>query len=229
MIRSFLGTSLIEYPGRISSVVFLGGCNLHCPFCHNPELVRPDLLADQFTIPEDEVLAMLRERAGFIDGVSVTGGEPLVHDGIGRLLARIAEETGLPLKLDTNGTRPSVLGQVLPLLDYVALDIKASPTRYMEATGGRAGFDEVLESARMLLGRTGCEFRTTMVPGLVTAGDLVEAITAIGGAGRFVLQRFRPGKTLSPEYSGLPSYPLEYLEETAERIRPCVDEVLIRA
>lgn len=79
MIRSFLGTSLIEYPGRISSVVFFGGCNLYCPFCHNPELVRPDLLADEYSLGEDEVIGLLSQRAGFVDGVCVTGGSPSSH------------------------------------------------------------------------------------------------------------------------------------------------------
>lgn len=86
MIRSIVGTSLIEYPGRISAVIFSGGCNLSCPFCHNPELVLPDLLDHQFSISDDDVVRSLQKRRGFIDAVSVTGGEPLFHSETVELL-----------------------------------------------------------------------------------------------------------------------------------------------
>lgn len=228
MIRSFLGTSLIEYPGRISSVIFFGGCNLYCPFCHNPELVRPDLLGEQYSPGEDDVLEMLRQRAGFIDGVSITGGEPLLYPGLPAFLGRIVRETGLPVKLDTNGTLPDRLRAALPHVDYVAMDLKASPSRYMDATGGRASFGDVLESAAIVRELPGAEFRTTMVPGLVSAEDLLEILGEVGTVRRYALQRFRPGKTLSPDYGGLASYPIDYMERAVGLIAPLVGEVIVR-
>jgi pyruvate formate lyase activating enzyme len=228
LIRSFLGTSLIDYPGRISSVVFFGGCNLSCPFCQNPELVLPDMLEEQYAMPPDEMIRLLSQRRGFTEGVCLTGGEPLMYEGILPLIIRIREETGLPVKLDTNGTFPETLSEVLPLVDYVALDVKSSPARYAEATGGHSGFGPVLESIRMLQERNGFELRTTMVPGIVSADDLEAALAVTGRVKRYVLQRFRGEKTLSPEFTGIPPYPVEYLEETAARIQPRVDEVIIR-
>jgi pyruvate formate lyase activating enzyme len=228
LIRSFLGTSLIEYPGRISSVVFFGGCNLYCPFCHNPELVRPDLLGEQYSPGEDDILDMLSKRAGFIDGISVTGGEPLLYPGLPAFLERIKRQTGLLVKLDTNGTLPDRLRSVLPLVDYVAMDLKASPSRYMEATGGRASFGDVQESAAMIRELPDAEFRTTMVPGLVVAEDLLAILDAVGPVSRYALQRFRPGKTLSPDFAGIASYPADYMERAAELISPRVGEVMVR-
>ncbi len=229
MIRSFLGTSLIEFPGRISSVVFMGGCNLYCPFCHNPELVRPDILAEQYSMTEDEVMERLREREGFIDGVSITGGEPLCYPRIVNFLGRLKGETGLQVKLDTNGTIPDRLAASIRYVDYVAMDIKSSPGRYEEATGGRAAFDGILTSVSLIREMPSYEFRTTMVPGLVSSDDVREIVERIGRVRRYVLQRFRPGKTLSPEFAGVPSYPGEYLESTSRMIAPLVDEVLIRS
>ncbi len=228
MIRSFLGTSLIEYPGRISSVVFFGGCNLYCPFCHNPELVRPDVLEDQYTLGEDEVLSLLSKRAGFVDGVSITGGEPLLSPGLAAFIDRIRSETGLPVKLDTNGTLPDRLAGVLDMVDYVAMDLKASPSRYHDATGGRATFEDILRSAEMVASLPCHEFRTTLVPGLVAAEDLPEMLGRVGHVKRYAIQRFRPGKTLSPEYSGLAPYPAGYAEKAAGLVRGMADEVLVR-
>ena len=228
VIRSFLGTSLIEYPGRISSVVFFGGCNLYCPFCHNPELVKPDILAEQYTLDEDAVVRMLSERSGFVDGVCITGGEPLLSPGLPGFLGRIRSETGLAVKLDTNGTLPDRLSEVLDLVDYVAMDLKAAPEAYGRATGGKASFEDVLRSIDLVKSIPGYEFRTTLVPGLVSAGDLPGMLERTGRIRRYVLQRFRPGKTLSPDYSGITPYPPGYAEEAAALVRYLADEVLVR-
>ncbi len=138
MIRSIQGTSLIDYPGRICSVIFTAGCNLACPFCHNPELVNVDLLDSEFNLSHDTIINELIERTGFIDAVVLTGGEPLLYDSNIDLLRRIKEETTLAVKLDTNGTFPDKLKRALPFTDFVAMDLKASPENYIFATGGRA-------------------------------------------------------------------------------------------
>lgn len=229
MIRSFEGTSLIEYPGRIASVVFFGGCNLYCPFCHNPELVRPDLLAEQYTLSPRMVLDRLKARRGFIEGLSITGGEPLLSPGLGDFISLVKEETGLPVKLDTNGTLPNRLREVIQMVDFVAMDLKAAPEGYAKATGGHACFEDVTESLEMIKALPEYEIRTTMVPGIVDREGITSTLRRFGPVKRFVLQRFRGEKTLSDAYQGLPSYPKEYLEETAQLASPFAEDVEIRA
>jgi pyruvate formate lyase activating enzyme len=229
LIRSLIGTSLIEYPGRISAVVFTGGCNLHCPFCQNPELVRPDLLTDEYSVPVERVIEKLRRRTGFIEAVTITGGEPLLFDGLEELLQSIRSETGLCIKLDTNGSLPDRLEKVIPLLDYIAMDLKTSPGKYRAATGDRIDFDLPAQSAALIREMPDYEFRTTMVPGIVDGDDVIELLDTVGHLKRYVLQRFQSEKTLSPEFTGLPPYPRGYIEELASRLGEYADEVEVRA
>lgn len=231
MIRSIQGTSLIEYPGKIASVLFSAGCNYSCPFCHNPELINPDLLDGEYSLSHDQVIDELRERQGFIDAVVLTGGEPLLYDGNVRLLERISRETSISIKLDTNGSFPDRLREALPLLDFVAMDLKASPEKYIFATGGRGGFNPVRESGLLLM-ESGIdyEFRSTMVPGVITDDDVLKLIDELGPGKirRYALQRFRSEKTLSEELRGMPSYPGGYLENLAERMSGKVEDVQLR-
>ena len=229
MIRSLIGTSLIEYPGMISAVIFTGGCNFSCPFCHNPELVRPDLLSAQYSIPIDRVLEKLNRRKGFIEAVTITGGEPLLFDDLRELLDRIRSETSMKIKLDTNGSLPERLAEILPLLDYIAMDLKTSPSKYRQATGDRMDFEKPALSVELIKSLPAYEFRTTMVPGIVDADDVVELLEATGHIQRYVLQRFRSEKTLSPEFTGLPPYPRGYIEELASGIGSMADEVEVRS
>jgi pyruvate formate lyase activating enzyme len=128
--------SLLDYPGKVSAVVWTVGCNLRCPFCYNAELVLPELGADLPRLPAREILARLQERAGFLDGVVVTGGEPTLHPDLPAFLDAV-KRLGVLTKLDTNGTRPDTLRSLLEagLVDYVALDVKAPFARYPEFTG----------------------------------------------------------------------------------------------
>ena len=230
MIKALTGTSLIEYPGKISSIVFLSGCNLYCPYCHNPELVRTDILKDEYNLTHDQVLQDLKEREGFIEAVTLTGGEPLLYGRITELAGSIKSETGLSLKIDTNGTFPQRLKEVSEYADFVAMDLKSSPEGYPKATGERAGFPEVEESIHFILKLPMYEFRTTMVPGIVSRDDVVGLMEMLGGVERYVLQTFHSRKTLSSEYKGVPAYPKGYLEETAEILKRkgLVNEVSIR-
>lgn len=230
MIRSFQGTSLIEYPGRIASVLFSAGCNYACPFCHNPELVNVDLLDGEYSLSHDTVLENLREREGFIDAVVLTGGEPLLYERNVQLLERIGKETALSIKLDTNGSLPDMLREALKTVDYVAMDLKSSPDKYIFATGGRGGFERVRESGRLIMeSGVDYEFRTTMVPGLVNDSDVLALLDRFPGTiKRYALQRFRSEKTLSDELTGMPSYPGDYLEKLAEKLAPRVTEVVLR-
>jgi len=230
LIRSLTGTSLIEYPDKISSIVFISGCNLQCPFCHNPELVRPDMLDEEFRLTHEEVIKKLLEREGFIEAVSITGGEPLLYSGIVDLIKSIKSETGLSVKVDTNGTYPHKLKEVLRFTDYIAMDIKSSPSKYLKATGEKAVFSDIRESICIVMSMPAYEFRTTMVPGIVDRDDVIELLQEIGRVKRYVLQTFHSHKTLSAEFMDIPTYPKDYLEDTASIIRDMklAEEVAIR-
>lgn len=231
MIRSIQGTSLIEYPGKITSVLFSAGCNYACPFCHNPELLNLDLLDREYCLDHDQVICELREREGFIDAVVLTGGEPLLYEMNVQLLQRIKGETSLAIKLDTNGSFPEMLRKALPLVDFVAMDLKSSPDKYIFATGGRGGFTPVRESGILLMeSGVDYEFRSTMVPGVITDDDVIELMKEFGPGKikRYALQRFRSEKTLSDELKGMPSYPGGYLESLAERMSGDVEDVQLR-
>ena len=182
--------TLLDYPGKTACTVFLSGCNLRCPFCHNASLVLPD--REAACVSEDELFAFLRKRQGLLDGVCVTGGEPTLYKELPRLLAQI-KELGFSVKLDTNGTNPQALRQLLQegLVDYVAMDIKNSPGRYTETCGGRDVLEQVRESAALLMtGTTPYEFRTTVCHPLHTPEDLAQIGQWLRGAARYFIQGF---------------------------------------
>jgi len=195
-VKALRQASLIEYPGRIADVVFVGGCNFRCPFCYNVDLVlRQEELPD---LDPARVLQDLRERRGFVDGVVVTGGEPTLQPDLSEFLSGV-KRLNLAVKLDTNGSFPDVLQQCLDqrLVDYVAMDVKTGFSRYEHAAGLLVDVDRVKQSIALLLdGDVEYEFRTTVVPGLVELGDVAAILETISGARRYRLQAFRPGPTV---------------------------------
>ena len=188
--------TLLDYPGKVACTVFLGGCDLRCPFCHNAELLSgamPPVLDDQ------GLLAFLDRRKGLLDGVCVTGGEPLLHDELPSLL-RSLREKGFLVKLDTNGTHPDRLRAVMGegLVDYVAMDVKNSPERYAE-TVGRPAFDlaPIRESVALLLGgAVEYEFRTTVVREFHDDASFTAIGPWLAGARRYFLQPFVDRETV---------------------------------
>ncbi|MBU0493436.1 MAG: anaerobic ribonucleoside-triphosphate reductase activating protein [Chloroflexi bacterium] len=224
-IQGLVKTSLIEFPGHIATVVFTGGCNLACPYCHNTELVLASRLAGQPAIPVTDVLALLAERRGFVDGVVVSGGEATLQPGLLDFL-RAVRALGLATKLDTNGSRPAVLRRLLTegLLDYVALDLKVPLNRYETAVGAppRAGA-AVGESIRLILtSGIAHEFRTTVVPHIVAPADVPAMARTIAGAQRYYLQQFRPTQTLDPAYQHVTPYAPAVLHQMARAARAWV-------
>lgn len=181
--------TLLDYPGKVACTVFTGGCNLRCPFCHNASLVK----GVAPVIPEAEVFAYLEKRRNILDGVCVTGGEPLAQGDIRDFLRRI-RELGFSVKLDTNGCFPDMLGEILSqgLADYVAMDIKNCPEKY-PVTVGVDDFDvtSVKRSASLIM-ESGIdyEFRTTLVNELHKIEDMRKIGEWLKGAKRFFLQGF---------------------------------------
>ncbi|WP_418972274.1 anaerobic ribonucleoside-triphosphate reductase activating protein [Allofournierella sp.] len=194
--------TLLDYPGRVACTVFFGGCNFRCPFCHNAGLVRGSLAPE---LGEEELLAYLKKRRGVLEGVCVSGGEPLLEPGLADLLERV-KALGYAVKLDTNGSFPHRLRQLVGkgLVDTVAMDIKNSPEGYAR-TAGVPGLDlaPIRESAAFLLGGgADYELRTTVAAGLHTEADFVAIGEWLAGAKRYFLQRFvDSGDVLEPGLS----------------------------
>ena len=201
MFGGFQKTSLIDYPGTISCVIFLCGCNLTCPYCHNPELVRPDAPPPAF-LTESWIMDFLGQRVGLLDGVVITGGEPTLSKGLLPLCRKI-KQLGFNLKVDTNGTNPGVIHDLLEqdLVDYLAMDIKTDPMAYSPVFSLQPVADRIAASIGMIMdSEVLYEFRTTCVKPLFDA-DVLEAILArIQGARRFVLQQFQAVKLLNPGF-----------------------------
>lgn len=184
--------TLLDYPGTVACTVFTGGCNLRCPFCHNASLVLPERLARD--TDEERVLAFLEKRRGVLDGVAVTGGEPLLHKELPGFLERI-KALGYRIKLDTNGSFPERLRELVDagLVDRVAMDIKNSPALYAKTAGLEALELGGIERSKdyLLGGAVEYEFRTTAVKGLHTRESIGEAARWIQGAREYYLQQFK--------------------------------------
>ncbi len=199
--------TLLDYPGQVACTIFTAGCNLRCPFCHNAGLVTRPVEAG---LQQEELLAFLKKRQGLLDGVCITGGEPLLHPDLPGLIQKI-KDLGYRVKLDTNGTFPQKLQQILQdgLCDYVAMDIKNAPRRYGETVGMDAGavLPAVQKSVELLLGgQVDYEFRTTLVAQFHSIEEFYELGPWLQGARHYYLQRFvdsgdliRPGLTHVPE------------------------------
>ena len=198
--------SLVDFPHHTAVALFTIGCNMRCGYCHNPELVLPERYAD--TIPEEDILLFLESRVGKVEGVAISGGEPTMHDDLPLFIRRV-KQLGFAVKLDTNGTNPDMIRTLLNegLLDYVAMDIKASMARYQEVVARPVDTDAIRETVE-LIKKSGIdhEFRTTLVKSQVSPQDLEEIGQLVTGSPRFALQRFRPGRTLSPQFAHEATY-----------------------
>ena len=218
--------TLLDFPGRVACTVFFGGCDMRCPFCHNAELLdgtAPPVMSGE------ELLEFLKKRQGLLDGVAFTGGEPLLQKDLPDLAARI-RELGYPVKLDTNGTHPERLSEMIRdgLVQYVAMDIKNSPDRYAETAGLQMlDLKPIRESVSLLLGGTvDYEFRTTAVAELHDDSSFDQIGQWIRGAEKYYLQRFTDRDTVP--FEGLHAPSEEQMRRWADIVRPHVPAVALR-
>lgn len=220
--------SMVDYPDKIAATVFTGGCNLRCPFCHNALLVTR--LSETPVLPTGEVLDFLRSRRGLLDGVVLSGGEPLLYPDAADFLKAV-RELGFAVKLDTNGCFPDPLAAILDagLVDFVAMDIKNTPEKYA-ATVGVPGLDMTpIYNSIDLIRRSGVdhEFRTTVVRELHTPADLEAIGQWLHGAPRYALQQFVDSGNLI-DGGGFHSYAPEEMHALADQMRPHFGAVIVR-
>jgi len=225
-IHGLMKMTILDFPGKVACTVFLGGCDMRCPFCHNSELLDPEAPAE---MDENDLLAFLRKRQGLLDGVVFTGGEPLLRKDLPDLMRKI-QEMGFLIKLDTNGNHPDRLIEIVEegLVDYVAMDIKNSPEKYGE-TIGIPGFDitKVRKSVGFLLqGKVPYEFRTTVVRQFHDEESMRGIAEWIDGADRYYLQEFVDRETV--KYSGLQACSKEQMETFLEIVKTRVKEAELR-
>lgn len=216
-----------DFVGHISSTVFLGGCNFRCPYCHNSDLVlRPQTLS---TFPMEYFLDFLDSRKGWLEGLCVSGGEPLLHEDLETLLALI-KERDLLVKIDTNGSFPSRLETLIQkkLIDQVAMDVKAPLERYSEVAGVDVNGDDIIRSIDIIK-NSGLEyvFRCTVVPDLVGAEDIEKIGLQLNGARVFQLQQFVPVTPLDSDYAEKKPCSKEALQELARIAGSYFSEVRI--
>ena len=217
--------TLLDFPGKVACTVFTGGCNLRCPFCHNASLVR--FPAEQESV-EDEVFSYLEKRKGLLEGVCITGGEPLLQPDLSSFIHRV-KEMGYAVKLDTNGSLPKVLREILSqkIVDYVAMDVKSAPDAYGVAVGLETDFAPFAESMEIL--RTSgipYEFRTTLVKGVHRKEDVAAMGVLLQGEKRYFLQGFvDSGDILG---SDMTAFSREEMKEFLSIIKQTIPEAKLR-
>lgn len=188
--------SLIDFPGRISSVIFLGGCNMRCPYCHNSDALSEESPSE---ISEQDFFQYLKERKSLIDGVCITGGEPTLHKELPEFIRSI-RGLGFKVKLDTNGSNPKMLQDLIEkrLVDFISMDIKNVFEKYEGTTNSKVDIKMIKESIKIIISsKVEHEFRTTVLPKFHDKEDIVRiAKDYLKGAKKYVLQQFMPSEKM---------------------------------
>lgn len=226
IIKGLQKTTLLDFPTKVACTVFTGGCNFRCPFCHNASLVLDNSL--EGIIGTDAFFEFLRKRQGILDGVCITGGEPLIQKDIAEFI-RAIRSLGFAVKLDTNGSFPEKLFELINqgLIDYVAMDVKNCPDKYSVTAGTDKYTERVMQSVEILLSDVvDYEFRTTVVKELHTVEDMEGIGKWIKGAKRYFLQGFIDSGDLIEE--GLSGYSKEEMEVLLSAVREYVPSAQIR-
>jgi pyruvate formate lyase activating enzyme len=223
-LSGLIKSSLIDYPSRVSCVVFTQGCNFRCGFCHNPDLIP----GGEGRLSEIEFFEFLENRKGKLDGVVITGGEPTVQDDLINFIRRIKDH-GFSVKLDTNGSNPEVLETLIQndFIDYVAMDIKGPTGKYTNISRFD-NTDNILKSIEIIIkSNLPHEFRTTVLPAIHDFSDFEEIGKMIQGAKRYTVQGFRDEITFDKTLLGARKFTKEELTKIANIVKPYVDSVAI--
>lgn len=226
-IGGFQKTSLLDYPDKISTIIWTNGCNFRCPFCYNRNLA----LGKAELFPEDEILSFLSKRKKQLEGVVISGGEPLIQEDIVDFVKKI-KNLNLLVKIDTNGAFPEKLSELFEkqLIDYVAMDIKAPREKYHQLIGIDTDLSKIETSIYIIKTKAPAyEFKTTFIPDLLKREDIIEIAKWLNGADVYYLQQFKIIKPLlsSTLETTLP-YSREYIYDTLSAIRPFFKHCAVR-
>lgn len=228
-IAGFEKISLIDFPGKLSAIVFTYGCNLRCEYCHNPELVV-EPLKEELLLDEEKILKYLESRSGKLDAVVITGGEPLLYYQDLRSFIKKIKKLGYLVKLDTNGLLPERLQSLIKsgLIDYISMDIKYPAEGYEQYTGVDT-LKKIKQSIKLIM-NSGLdhEFRTTYVKGIHNTDSSKGIGELINGANLYFIQNFRPGKTINSSLSAQNSFTEKELRKLKKNAKPYVKNVEIR-
>jgi len=222
-------SSLLDYPGKISAIIFTHGCNLRCPYCHNPELVIEGFNKDG-SFSEKDILSFLESRKGKLDALVITGGEPLVQSNLLPFIKKV-KEMGFLIKLDTNGTFPDRLKDFIEtgLIDYIAMDVKYPKVEYVKNSMIPEIAKKIERSIKIIMDSgLDYEFRTTYVKPLHSLESAEGIGQMIKGAKNYYIQNFRPGKTIDPTLTKENSFTTKELEQIKKIIEKYVEDVQIR-
>jgi len=228
-IRGVVETSFLDWDGKVVSVLLTSPCNFRCPFCHNWEIVtQPDRFPE---IPRDRILERMEEHRDFLDGACITGGEPTLFNDLADFAMKLKERE-FRVKLDTNGSRPEIVKEMLDrgVLDYVAMDVKAplERDRYAAAAGTDVDLDKIRESIQLVKGMDEYEFRTTLCPGLVEPADVPVIARELKGAKKYVVQQFNPANAWDERLRAMPPFAKTDIETAVEKAREFVQNVKAR-
>lgn len=226
IIGGFQKFSMIDYPGKISAIIFTQGCNFRCGYCYNSELVNPKFFTSP--IPEDDVISFLKTRKGKVEAVVITGGEPTLQSDLISFIKKV-KRLGFLAKLDTNGSDPEMLNKALKLVDYVAMDVKAPIKKYKKIAHVNIDPKKIIESINIIMNSNiGYEFRTTVVKSLLSNDDFLDIGMSIKGANLYVLQKFVPSKTLDPKFMREDPPTDDEMKKIREIVKGYVKQCIIR-
>lgn len=228
LIGAIQKTTLVDYPGVVAATIFTQGCNFRCGFCHNPELL--DAKNWGKSIPEKEILSFLKERKNKLKGICITGGEPTIQKDLVSFIKKV-KDMGYLVKLDTNGSNPHVLRELLKkkLIDFVAMDIKGPLNKYKEISNSNIDVNVIKESIELIKNSTiPHEFRTTVVKSQLNTKDILEIGELLKGSKCYVLQRFIPSKTQDLSFMKESTYTKEEFDEMRDSLKKMIAEVKIR-
>jgi pyruvate formate lyase activating enzyme len=218
-IGGFQKTSLLDYPDSISAIVWTTGCNFRCPFCYNKDLV----LGKVKNIAEEEVISFLSKRKGLLEGLVISGGEPLIQKDIVKFCEKV-KKIGYLIKIDTNGMYPKIIQDLIDkkIVDYIAMDVKAPKEKYNGLTGVKTDINNLEKSIRIIKkSAPDYEFKTTFVPVLLNKEDIIEIAKWLEGAKRFFLQQFKPNTPLiSDKLEIVKPYSKEEILSILKKIKP---------
>jgi len=227
-LAGILDTSTVDFPGKICSVIFFSGCPFRCPYCQNYRILD---IRSGYKVNVDFIIDQIKDNF-LIDGICLSGGEPLMQnlDELKELIRKI-KDLGLDVKLDTNGYYPDKLSEIISLLDYVAIDFKATPEFYPKVTGKKDSYNKLISSIKIVIDSgINYEIRTTVVPTIVDKNGILRIVNILSDLGvkRYVLQQFRNNDVLDEKFKKINPYPKEYLIDVGRQAKKVIPEVVVR-